>query len=444
MAAMAKQAKDLNAGFCSFIQASPTPFHAVENLGKVLKQSGYLQLHESDLWQLEPEQSYFVCRNASSLIAFRTGKGSLQDSGFRMVGAHTDSPCLKVKPQAALVNRGYGQTGVEVYGGVLLNPWFDRDLSLAGRVHYKQTDGKVASCLINFEKAIASIPSLAIHLDREANNNRSINQQQHLAPILMQTDKDKKFDFNALLLTFLQENLGLSDAEKILSHELSFYDSQKPELIGIKDEFIASARLDNLLSCYIGLQALIDSDSERAALLVCSDHEEVGSVSAAGAAGSFLGSVLERITETFNAGNEAKGQEARRRILEHSVLLSVDNAHGIHPNYPEKHDQQHGPILNQGPVLKVNANQRYASNSETSALLASLCDELNVPLQSFVVRSDMACGSTIGPIIAAELGLKTVDLGVPTFAMHSIRELAGSRDTEYLLQVLSAFFSKSQ
>jgi aspartyl aminopeptidase len=438
---MAEKSKDLNAGLCNFIQASPTPFHAVENLSEALEEAGYQQLHESDQWQLKPEQAYFVCRNSSSLIAFRTGKAKLEDSGFRMVGAHTDSPCLKVKPQASLVNNGYAQTGVEVYGGVLLNPWFDRDLSLAGRVHYKQSDGKVASCLINFEKAIACIPSLAIHLDREANSNRSINMQKHLAPILLQSDKNNKFDFNALLLDFLKENLALTDAEKILSFELSFYDSQKPALIGIKDEFIASARLDNLLSCYLGLEALLASDPAQAALLVCSDHEEVGSVSAAGAAGSFLASVLERIIESIGGNNAGKEQEARRRLLEHSVLLSVDNAHGIHPNFSDKHDQQHGPILNQGPVLKVNANQRYASNSETSALLASLCDDLDVPLQSFVVRSDMSCGSTIGPIMAAELGLKTVDLGVPTFAMHSIRELAGSKDTEYLKQVLTAFYS---
>ena len=246
-----------------------------------------------------------------------------------------------------------------------------------------------------------------------------------------------------MLLNFLHENLGLIDAEKILSYELSFYDNQKATVIGMKEEFIASARLDNLLSCYLGLQSLIASNNDQPALLVCSDHEEVGSVSAAGAAGSFLEAVIERVTESLASEASGKQQEAKRRLLENSILISVDNAHGIHPNYPEKHDQQHGPILNQGPVLKINANQGYASNSETSALLESLCAEINVPLQSFVVRSDMACGSTVGPIIAAELGLKTVDLGVPTLAMHSIRELAGSKDTEFLLQVLTAFFSKS-
>ena len=433
--------KNINTGLCDFIQASPTPFHAVENISKQLLKAGYKQLNERDTWQLQPEQAYFVCRNSSSLIAFRTGKENIQETGFKMIGAHTDSPCLKVKPLPSISSKGYAQTGVEVYGGVLLNPWFDRDLSLAGRVYYKQKNGGVAACLINFEKAIASIPSLAIHLDRDANESHSINKQNHLAPILLQLSENKLFDFDALLLNFLHENLAINDAEKILSHELSFYDSQQPALIGVENDFIASARLDNLLSCYVGLQALITSDKNQSSLLVCSDHEEVGSVSASGAAGPFLEAVLDRIIESFMIENVDKIQEAKRRLLDNSMLISVDNAHGIHPNFPDKHDQQHGPILNQGPVLKINANQRYASNSETGAMISALCDTLGVPLQSFVVRSDMACGSTIGPIMSAELGLKTVDIGVPTFAMHSIRELTGCKDTEYLKQVLTAFYN---
>lgn len=433
--------KNINTGLCDFIQASPTPFHAVENLSKQLLKAGYKQLNERDTWQLRSEQAYFVCRNSSSLIAFRTGKENIQETGFKMIGAHTDSPCLKVKPLPSISSKGYAQTGVEVYGGVLLNPWFDRDLSLAGRVYYKQKNGGVVACLINYEKAIASIPSLAIHLDRDANESHSINKQNHLAPILLQLSENKLFDFDALLLNFLHENLAINDAEKILSHELSFYDSQQPALIGVENDFIASARLDNLLSCYVGLQALIASDKKQSALLVCSDHEEVGSVSASGAAGPFLEAVLDRIIESFMIENVDKIQEAKRRLLDNSMLISVDNAHGIHPNFPDKHDQQHGPILNQGPVLKINANQRYASNSETGAMISALCDTLGVPLQSFVVRSDMACGSTIGPIMSAELGLKTVDIGVPTFAMHSIRELAGCKDTEYLKQVLTAFYN---
>ena len=430
---------DLNTDLCTFIQASPTPFHAVENLSLTLQEAGYRRLHEGDSWNLEAGQGYFVCRNASSLIAFRAGNGDVFSRGFNMLGTHTDSPCLKVKPQAAMLANGYGQTGVEVYGGVLLNPWFDRDLSLAGRVNYLGNDEQLSACLIDFKKAIAYIPSLARHLDREANSNRNINEQKHIVPVLTQVAAGNKFDLNALLLSFLHENLGLKQAKKILSYELSFYDSQQPTLLGLQNEFIAGARLDNLLSCYVGLQAMIGSDQNQPALLMCSDHEEVGSVSAAGAAGSFLEAVLDRIIESLT---DNRSQEAKRRLIEHSMLLSVDNAHGIHPNYADRHDQQHGPLLNHGPVLKVNANQRYASSSETGARLRALCDEIEVPLQSFVVRSDMSCGSTIGPIVAASLGIKTVDLGVPTFAMHSIRELGGSKDTGYLLKTLTAFLSK--
>ena len=301
--------KDINAGLCDFIQASPTPFHAVENLSKHFQEAGYKQLLESDAWQLKPNEAYFVCRNSSSLIAFRTGRGNLHDSGFKMIGAHTDSPCLKVKPQASLSNKSYAQTGVEVYGGVLLNPWFDRDLSLAGRVYYKQKDANVASCLINFEKAIASIPSLAIHLDREANENHSINKQNHLAPILLQLSEDKKFDFNALLLNFLHENLELAEAEKVLSYELSFYDSQKPALIGVANDFIASARLDNLLSCYVGMLSICSVEDDKPMLFIASDHEEVGSESTSGASGSFLENTLKRMYGDYDEIGRASCRE---------------------------------------------------------------------------------------------------------------------------------------
>ncbi len=430
----------LNVGLCDFLRQSPTPFHAVKNISEGLQSAGFQALHEGDAWQLEAGKAYYVTRNASSIIAFRTGFGDPVEQGFHMIGTHTDSPCLKVKPEAGYVSAGYAQLGVEVYGGVLMNPWFDRDLSLAGRVNYEDSSGQLKAILIDFQKAIATIPSLAIHLDREANKSRFINEQKHLPPVVMQLqNKQKHFNFSDLLLSYLHDELGLSDAVQVLGFELSFYDTQPPALIGLKDEFIASARLDNLLSCYVGLEALLGADDKAPSLLVCTDHEEVGSVSLAGAAGSFLEAVLERIAESFSAD---KKQEAKRRMLEHSMLLSVDNAHGIHPNFMDRHDQQHGPILNQGPVLKVNANQRYATTSESSARFKAYCQKAEVPLQSFVVRTDMACGSTIGPIVAAELGIKTLDVGVPTFGMHSIRELAGTQDTGYLLSALQAYLSR--
>lgn len=428
-------------GLIDFIKNSPTPFHAVQTMADILDQHGYKQLHETDQWSLQGKpvsgERYYVTRNDSSIVAFQLNQ-SLAENGIRMLGAHTDSPCLKVKPNPEIINNNYFQLGVEVYGGALLNPWFDRDLSLAGRVSYLNQDGVIDHQLINLEKAIATIPSLAIHLDREANTKHEINKQTHLPPVLMklpESNVETEVDFKAFLLKIINaavENQAAGQAEKVLDYELSFYDVQPPAVIGLHDDFIASARLDNLLSCYTGLMALIDNDGKQNTLLVCTDHEEVGSASTAGAQGTFLKSILERLCD---------GDESNARMIANSLMISADNAHGIHPNYADKHDENHGPILNNGPVIKMNANQRYASNSETSALFKHLCELADVPVQSFVVRSDMACGSTIGPITASEIGVKTVDVGVPTFAMHSIRELAGRWDAFYLYRALKQFFN---
>jgi aspartyl aminopeptidase len=429
---------DLNKGLINFIQASPTPYHAVNSLVSALEEAGFICLAENSEWKLEAGQGYFVSRSGSSLIAFKTGMDDLPASGFRMVGAHTDSPCLKIKPEPEISQYQYGQLGVEVYGGVLLNPWFDRDLSIAGRIDYRDTKGDLCHCLIDFEKAVAVIPSLAIHLDRDANEKRAINAQTYLPPLITQTDDGATFKFKDMLLDYLLKKLNLGNAEKVLAYDLRLYDVQPPALVGLNDEFLTGARLDNLLSCYVGLQSLIASNDKHGSLLVCSDHEEVGSVSAAGAKGPFLEAVLERITESFAHANS----EAKRRMLDQSLMFSVDNAHGIHPNFPEKHDDKHGPLLNHGPVIKINANQRYATSSETSAFFRQLCEENDVPVQAFVVRNDMGCGSTIGPIVAGELGVKTLDIGVPTFAMHSIREMAGSKDAAYLATALTAFYNR--
>jgi aspartyl aminopeptidase len=276
---------------------------------------------------------------------------------------------------------------------------------------------------------------LAIHLDREANSKRTVNPQTDIPPLISIPADDQQPDFRSLLLTQLIAEHPDCGATKVLDYELGFYDVQPASLVGLNEDFIASARLDNLLSCFIGMEALIDSGDEVSSLLVCNDHEEVGSQSAVGAQGPMLKSVIERLAGT---------PEQRIGLIERSFLVSMDNAHGIHPNYAQCHDEKHGPKLNGGPVIKINANQRYASNSETSSLFKILCEQNSVPVQSFVVRSDMGCGSTIGPITAAELGVKTLDIGVPTFAMHSIRELAGSRDTEYLYTAINSFFKWQQ
>jgi aspartyl aminopeptidase len=420
-----------NAELCEFLNNSPTPFHAVASMVEQLNQHDFKQLDEIDSWGDLAAGRYFVTRNDSSIIAFVLPEKTLAETGFHMVGAHTDSPCLKVKPQPEKTKHSLWQLGVEVYGGVLLNPWFDRDLSMAGRVSYLDADNKIQHTLVDFKKAVAIIPSLAIHLDREANKDRTINAQNHLPPILMQLNDEEKADFRELLLEQVTHQKPDLDISKVLDYEISLYDMQPAAITGLNDDFISSARLDNLLSCYVGLDAIINGQPTQASLLVCSDHEEVGSVSSSGASGSFLESVLSRICPE---------PEQQHRMLQRSMMISADNAHAIHPNYSDKHDAEHGPKLNRGPVIKTNSNQRYATNSETSSYFRYLCQQNDVSVQDFVVRTDMGCGSTIGPITSSQLGVKTLDIGVPTFAMHSIRELAGSKDAYMLNQVITQFF----
>jgi len=426
------QIKDFTNGLLDFIQKSPTPFHAVQNMSEILETHGYNRLDEKEQWDIQQQQvgeSYYVTRNDSSIIAFQLNQ-SMLEHGIQMVGAHTDSPCLKVKPNPSITKHKYLQLGVEVYGGALLNPWFDRDLSLAGRVSFLNKNNQIEHQLIDWEEAIAVIPSLAIHLDREANESHEINKQEHLPPVLMKLTEHNA-DFKELLLDTLESN-GASPSE-ILDYELSFYDTQLPAITGLNDDFISSARLDNLLSCYASLMALVSNrDNKNNTLLVCNDHEEVGSVSLSGAQGNFLESVLTRLT-----GNG----ENLTRSMASSFMISADNAHALHPNFAHKHDGNHGPIINEGPVIKTNANQRYASNSESSAIFKHLCAAAGIPVQSFVIRTDMACGSTIGPITANNLGVRTVDVGVPTFAMHSIREQAGRMDAYYLYRVLQHYYA---
>jgi aspartyl aminopeptidase len=286
------------------------------------------------------------------------------------------------------------------------------------------------SALVDFVAPVAVIPSLAIHLDREVNRSRSINPQKELLPLLLQ-DAGDAVDFRQVLREQLQRQHPSLSVASVLDYEICLYDTQHPAQVGLHGEFIASARLDNLLSCYVGAQALLETDPDVSALLVCTDHEEVGSTSMCGARGPMLQQFLERLIPDI---------DTRVRLLDRSLLVSADNAHGVHPNFPDRHDDNHGPVLNGGPVIKINANQRYATTSETSALFRQLCAQVNVPVQVFVSRTDMECGSTIGPLASAEVGIKTLDVGAPTFAMHSIRELAGSRDAWYLYRVLTAFY----
>lgn len=423
-----------NHSLLSFLDDSPTPFHAVSTMKCELLAAGYEELVEQQEWVISEGGKYFVTRNDSSVIAFTTPTLDFAHQGFRMIGAHTDSPCLKLKPNAHVERFGYHQLGVEVYGGVLLHTWLDRDLSIAGRVTFKAEDGSLKSRLVDFKDPIALVPNLAIHLSRGVNTDGfKVNPQEEILPILC--GAEHTLDLEKLLIEQIQSEYNDISVSSILSFELSLYDVQKAAITGLHGDYISAARLDNLLSCYVGIQALLNADASRPTLLICTDHEEVGSQSSCGANGPFLEDVLRRLSPV---------PEQYTQAIQQSMLISADNAHALHPNYATKHDQLHAPLINQGAVIKVNNNQRYATNSETAAVYKDIANELGLPAQTFVVRSDMGCGSTIGPITSGEIGVATLDIGLPTFAMHSIRELAGSVDAFNLYKILVAFAKRDQ
>ena len=412
-----------------FIDRSPTPFHAVQEMASYLSGRGFNEINEADAWDLAPHGRYFLTRNDSSLIAFEVG--SNPDEGFKIIGAHTDSPNLRLKPNAGYEKSGYLQLGVEVYGGVLLSTWTDRDLSLAGRVILGGKK-KPSSKLIRFEQALLRIPQLAIHLNRDVNKKGLLlNEQNHLPPIF---SLQKKSSPDEILKKMISRELKCRPAD-IMGLELSLYDTQPGTLAGPEGEFIFSGRLDNLASCHIAMHALAESTKKDPAtkLIAFYDHEEVGSETAQGAGSPFLKDVLQRITLN-------EDRETFFRAMAKSFFISADMAHADHPNYSDRHDARHMPILNAGPVIKSNASQRYATEGLSSAWFESLCRKAAVPVQKFVVRSDLGCGSTIGPITAANLGIRTVDVGNPMLSMHSIREMAGAKDHERMINVFKEYF----
>ena len=414
---------DFNEGLLGFLDASPTPFHVTQNMSMMFENAGFSRLNEVEKWELEAGKKYFVTRNDSSIIAFTYPK---KEKNYVMVGAHTDSPNLKLKPNPVIKEHGVVKFGVEPYGGLLLNPWFDRDLSLAGRVSYENAAGEICDTFIDVKKSIATIPSLAIHLDSKANKDRTVNKQTDISPIFT-TDED--FEFDEFLKWQLNKN-EILDVKSVYASELSFYDTQKASFVGLRDDFISSARLDNLLSCYVGMLSICSVDDDKPMLFIASDHEEVGSESTSGAGGNFLESSLKRMFSNY---------DEYMNMSRTSIMISADNAHAIHPNFPSKHDKEHAPKINEGVVIKVNANQRYASTSNTISRFMSVASSLGEKTQPFVTRSDMGCGSTIGPITATRLGIETIDVGLPTLGMHSIRELCGVEDAHSLYKILVGF-----
>lgn len=455
-----------------FINAAWTPYHAVEEASKRLMAAGFKHIAEKDAWDLKPGGKYFFTRNMSTIVAFAVGEKYTPGNPFYMIGAHTDSPCLKVKPVSKSSSAGCQTINVETYGGGLWYTWFDRDLGLAGRVLVREAaaaegsngGGKLQHRLVKIDKPVLRIPMLAIHLQRNMyQEGFKPNFQDHLKPVLATVAKAPKptpapsngstpavaagditGSHHALLLSMLADELGCKTTD-IVDFELNLCDVQPGVLGGAQEEFIYVGRLDNLGSCYTALEALIDSVSAPDALanehavrsIAFFDHEEVGSDSAQGAGGPVMRDTITRVARLLAQGEEG----AIERTLRQSFLVSADMAHALHPNYTDKHDSLLAPAFQGGLVLKHNNNQRYATNAISAALFREVARRAGVPVQEFAVRNDMPCGSTIGPILAHNLGCRTVDVGMPQLSMHSIREMAGVDDVLYGYKHFQEFFS---
>ncbi|GJN77211.1 hypothetical protein PLIIFM63780_000701 [Purpureocillium lilacinum] len=475
--------------FVDFVNASPTPYHATKSAAERFEKAGFTLIKERDSWasKLQPGGKYYLTRNGSSIVAFAIGRKWRPGNPVAIVGAHTDSPCLRVKPVSKKSNVGYLQIGVETYGGGIWHSWFDRDLSIAGRVLVRDGDSFVQR-LVKVDRPLLRIPTLAIHLHRQSNFDP--NKETELFPIAglaaaelnkstaAKPDEDKKEekkdddddeDFRPLdqmserhhpgVLDVLASELEV-DVSAIADFELVLYDTQKSCIGGIRDELIFSPRLDNLGMTYCSVMGLISSVRDGASLdndstirmTVCFDHEEIGSQSAQGAHSNLLPSVIRRLSvlpgnrDASSEGSyeavhhEGEESTAYEQTLSRSFLVSADMAHAVHPNYAGKYEPSHQPAMNKGTVIKINANQRYATNSPGIVLVQECARLAGVPLQLFVVRNDSPCGSTIGPGLAAKLGMRTLDLGNPQLSMHSIRETGGTADVEHAVKLFDQFF----
>lgn len=415
-----------------YIDQSPSPWHAVETTRKALEGAGFVPLQERDPWKMTPGARHYVIRGDSSLIAFQLGGVPPSEAGFRILGAHTDSPGLRIKPQGHLREGRLVRLGVEVYGGPILASFADRDLSLAGRVSIKGRQG-IETRLVRFESPLLRLPNLAIHMNRGVNEDGlKFNKQTELPLILGQTLPDAPSQ--TLLYDLIAERLEIEPAS-ILSLELNVYETQAGSLWGAHSEFLATRQIDNLSSCHAALSALLSgAEGPMTQVIALFDHEEIGSESHQGAQGSFLSDVLSRLT----GGNK----ENERRALARSLLISADAAHAFHPSFSSAYEPLHHVQINEGPALKVNANQRYATDGPRAALFKDLAHTIGIPCQTYVHRTDLGCGSTIGPIASARLGVPTIDCGVPMWAMHSARESAGVRDQWAFKRLLQGFLEE--
>ena len=435
-----RMADDLVSELLRFLDASPTPYHAVARVVHALGRAGFREVREGETWSLSPGDKVYLTRADASIAAFILGQQAPHDAGFRLIGAHTDSPNLRLKPLPSLSRYGYQQLGVETYGGVLLSTWLDRDLSLAGRLVVDR-EGSLCTELVDVQLPIARIPNLAIHLNRTVNTEGlKLNPQNHLTPIIGMAQGNSEQSFEGQLCEWLGNGDPLLAPEQVLGFDLCLYDVQPATLAGIRSEFINGARLDNLLGCYSGLRALLATASQPTPFtrgLVLYDHEEVGSRSSHGADSTLLEQALARIAH----GAEGAVHDAFARSMSRSFLISCDTAHAVHPNYSEMHEPNHRPLLGGGPVIKRHASQSYATDAHSAARFKQWCRNADVSPQDFVTRSDLGCGSTIGPISAGRLGLATIDIGHPLLSMHSVREMGAINDVVSMHNVLNSYYS---
>ncbi len=418
-----------------FINKGKTAFQSTYEIKNILDKQGYTEIKEEDKWELKKGGKHYIIKNNSALIAFEIGNGDIEKDGFRLIGAHTDSPGFRIKPNPEMKVEGhYVKLNTEVYGGPILSTWFDRPLSIAGRVTLKgENPFNPRVELLDVNKPILIIPNLAIHMNRSVNEGYEYNKQKDTLPML--TLVEDKLEKDNYLINLIADTLKV-DSNDILDFDLFLYEYAEGMLIGLNDEFISCGRLDDLWMVFAGLKALISSDEIKATkVLVALDNEEIGSLTSQGANSSILENILERIT----LGLE-KDRESFKRALSNSIMISADLAHAIHPNYVEKCDPTNKPMLGMGPVLKIAAGGSYSTDSYASAVFKGICEKAEVPCQVFVNRSDLRGGTTIGPITASKLNIPVIDMGAPLLSMHSIRELATVKDNEYTIKAFTEFF----
>ncbi|MCT4508962.1 MAG: M18 family aminopeptidase [Tepidibacter sp.] len=410
-------------------------FHAVKNSVDILAKEGFEELKLTDKWEIKKGGKYFVTKNSSALVAFEINSDKVEDEGFRIIASHSDAPCFRIKPNPEMISeKVYLKLNTEVYGGPILNTWMDRPLAIAGRISVKSNNVlKPREVLVNINKPICIIPNLAIHMNRDVNKGVELNKQTDMIPLVSIVNESLEKD--NLLLKEISKEISIT-CDDILDFDLFLYEYEKGCLVGLDEEFISSARLDNLAMAHSSLHAFINSNNSKGInAFVMFDNEEIGSSTKQGADSDMLKNILERITISLN-----KNREEFFTSIYNSFMISADMAHPVHPNRGEKHDPTNRPVINKGPVIKINANQRYTSDSYSAAVYESLCKEVGVPCQKFVNRSDQPGGSTIGPISSTHLDINSVDIGTSILGMHSVRELGGVKDHYFAYKSFMKFY----